>query len=127
MKDLQIQKTTQTPEINFNAETGQLCFTGRSLPEDSARFYQVVFEWISKYFENLPEKTEVTFELDYFNTSSAKAIFSIIVKLDELYKTSYPITIKWFFDEDDEDMKDLGTEYQELFTIPISLIAKIDE
>lgn len=127
MKDLQIQKTTQTPEINFDAKTGLLSFTGRSLPEDSARFYQVVFEWLSKYFDNLPEKTEVTFELDYFNTSSAKAIFSIIVKFDELYKTSYPITITWFFDEDDEDMKDLGTEYQELFTIPISLIAKIDE
>ena len=127
MKDLQIPKTTQTPEINFNAKTGQLSFVGRSLPEDSARFYQVVFEWLSIYFDNLPKETKVTFELDYFNTSSAKVIFSIIVKLDELYKTSYPITITWIFEEDDEDMKDLGTEYRELFTTPISLISKVDE
>jgi len=127
MKDLHIDKTTQTPKIDFNAKTGQLYLSGRSLPEDSAKFYQVVFNWLDTYVKNLPVSTEVRFKLDYFNTSSAKAIFSIIVRFDELYKKDYPISIKWYYDEDDEDMKDLGEEYQDLFTIPIHLIMQMDE
>ena len=127
MKNLNIERTRQTPELNFNAQTGLLKFAGRSLPEDSAKFYETVFKWLKEYFGNLPVSTDVQFELDYFNTSSAKAIFSIIVKFDELFQKDYPISIKWFYDEDDEDMKDLGEEYKELFTIPIHLIKKKDE
>ncbi len=125
MNNLFIEKTTHTPEINFNAETGLFKFLGRSLPEDSATFYKVVFDWLNQYLENLAPKTEIKFELDYFNTSSAKAIFTFLVKFDALYKKSHPISIQWFYDEEDEDMRDLGQEYKDLFKMPIQLI-KID-
>jgi len=126
MDNLFIEKTNRTPKISLNKETGQLSFKGRSLPEDSAAFYKPVFEWLNQYTQNLPTKTDVLFELDYFNTSSAKAIFSIFVKLDELFQTSHPISIRWNYDEEDEGMKDLGEEYQDLFKIPIQLV-KIEE
>ena len=124
MKNIEIEKTNQTPEIKLNANTGVLSFIGRSLPEDSTKFYEDVFKWIDEYSNNLAQKTLVIFELDYFNTSSAKAIFSIIVKFDKLFQSSYPIEIKWYYDDDDEDMKELGKEYTELFEIPIELIEK---
>ena len=127
MKNLEIKKTNQTPEIHLNAETGILSFSGRSLPEDSAQFYKVVFDWLNQYIENLHQTTDVIFEMDYFNTASAKAIFSIIIKLDELYKTDYPVTIRWMHDDDDDDMKELGEEYQDLFKIPIKIIAQKNE
>lgn len=127
MKNLKITKTNQTPEINLNADTGILSFSGRSLPEDSAQFYKVVFDWLNQYIENLHQTTDIIFEMDYFNTASAKAIFSIIIKLDELFKTDYPVTISWMHDDDDDDMKELGEEYQDLFTIPIKLIAQNNE
>jgi hypothetical protein len=124
MKNIEIEKTNQTPEIKLNAQTGELSFIGRSLPEDSTTFYEEVFKWIDDYSNNLADKTLVIFELDYFNTSSAKAIFSIIVKFDKLFQSSYPIKIQWLFDDDDEDMKELGKEYKELFKIPIELVEK---
>ena len=127
MKNLEIKKTNQTPEISLNADTGILSFSGRSLPEDSAQFYKIVFDWLNQYIENLHQTTDVIFEMDYFNTASAKAIFSIIIKLDELYKTNYPVTISWMHDDDDDDMRELGEEYQDLFKIPIKLIAQNNE
>jgi len=127
MKQLQIKRTKQTPEINCNAETGELSFLGRSLPEDSASFYQVVFDWLNEYIQELPSSTKVKFELDYFNTSSAKAIFSLILKFENLFKQNHSITIDWLYDEDDEDMRDLGKEYQDLFKMPIRLIEKTNE
>ena len=127
MNNYKTEKTTQTPEISLNAITGDLSFSGRSLPEDSSVFYKPVFSWLDEYTMNPAEKTSVIFGLDYFNTASAKAIFSIIVKFNELSKNNHPISINWLYDEDDEDMKELGEEYQDLFSISIELIANKDE
>ncbi len=127
MDNYKTKKTTQTPEISLNAITGDLSFLGRSLPEDSSVFYKPVFSWLDEYTMNPAKKTSVIFGLDYFNTASAKAIFSIIVKLDKLSKNNHQININWLYDEDDEDMKELGEEYQDLFSIPLELIANKDE
>ena len=127
MDKLEIAKTNQTPEVNLDATAGNLSFHGRSLPEDSSIFYQPVFSWLEKYLENPAKKTSVVFDLDYFNTASAKAIFTIIIKLDKLYKNSHSISIKWYYEDDDEDMKELGEEYQDLFSIPIELTVNKDE
>jgi len=124
MKNLEIKRTNQTPEIILNAETGVFSFKGRSLPEDSAKFYQSVISWLDEYENNLNKQTQVIFELDYFNTASAKAIFSTIIKFDKLFKNGHTIKIDWLYDEDDEDMMELGKEYKELFKIDIELISK---
>ena len=127
MKHLEISKTSHTPAISLNASTGVLSFIGRSLPENSTAFYKPVLKWIDEYSENLPEKTEVTFQLDYFNTASAKALFTIIEKMDKLVENNHSIVIKWRYDFEDEDMNELGKEYQELFKTPILLIAVTNE
>ena len=127
MDNYKTKKTSQTPEISLNAITGDLSFLGRSLPEDSSVFYKPVFSWLDEYTMNPAKKTSVIFGLDYFNTASAKAIFSIIVKFDKLSKNNHQININWLYDEDDEDMKELGEEYQDLFSIPIELIANKNE
>ena len=127
MNNYKTEKTSQTPAISLDAKTGHLSFSGRSLPEDSSVFYKPVFSWLEEYTKNPAEKTSVIFGLDYFNTASAKAIFSIIVKFDKLFENNQPVSINWLYDEDDEDMKELGEEYQDLFSIPIKLIANKDE
>lgn len=127
MKHLEILKTSHTPEISLNASTGLLSFIGRSLPENSTAFYKPIFKWLDLYSENLPEKTEVIFQLDYFNTASAKALFTIIEKMDKLVENYHSVVIKWRYDAEDEDMNELGKEYQELFKTPILLIAITNE
>lgn len=127
MKNLEIQPTNQTPLVKLNAQTGKLFFSGRSLPEDSAAFYKVVFEWISQYIEKAKNPTQLTFNLEYFNTASAKAIFSIFNKFEEQFKKNKPVSVSWCYDIDDEDMRDLGLEYCDLFTMPIELIVNKSE
>lgn len=127
MEHLEISKTPHTPAISLNASTGMLSFIGRSLPENSTAFYKPIFKWLDLYSEHLPAKTEVTFQLDYFNTASAKALFTIIEKLDKLVQNHHSIIIKWRYDIEDEDMNELGKEYQELFKTPILLIAISNE
>ncbi|MBN2669205.1 MAG: DUF1987 domain-containing protein [Bacteroidales bacterium] len=122
MKNLFIEKTSQKPEINFNPETGILAISGRSLPEDSSQFYKPVMDWLKIYFEQPYENTKLVFKMDYFNTASAKAIFSIFNKCEMQFKEGLDISVEWWYDKDDEDMKELGDEYVDLFTMPIQLL-----
>jgi len=127
MENLNIIKTTQTPKVSFDAQKGTLYISGRSLPEDSSKFFKPLFTWLDKYFENPQKETFAKFELDYFNTSSAKAIFSILMKLEKMNYSGHPISIEWLYDADDEDMFDLGEEYKDLFKMPIELVRKDNE
>jgi hypothetical protein len=127
MDNLNIEKTTQTPKVIFDAQKGTLVISGRSLPEDSSKFYHPLFKWLDNYFENPQIKTFTKFELDYFNTSSAKAIFSLLMKLEKAHYSGHPVSVEWFYDSDDEDMFELGDEYRGLFKMPIVLVKKSNE
>jgi hypothetical protein len=121
MQNLLIKKTSQTPEIRLDAEKGELCFCGRSLPEDASGFYKPVFDWINNFTSESPRKCFIRFELDYFNTASAKSIFAILNKLEQMNHLGTNMVIEWWFDAEDEDMRDLGKEYIDLFTVNIVL------
>ena len=46
MEHLIIDKTDDTPAIDFNPGTKELKISGRSLPEDVTSFYQPVLNWL---------------------------------------------------------------------------------
>ncbi|MCQ2973625.1 MAG: DUF1987 domain-containing protein [Bacteroidales bacterium] len=121
MESLIIEKTNDTPSINFNIETGIFRISDTSWPEDAKRFYTPILEWLKKYFE--APKPEIVFEFDfnYFNTSSAKIISKILKMLKDNFDKSN-IKIKWFYDVDDLDMKKAGERYSELLEIKFEFI-----
>jgi SiaC family regulatory phosphoprotein len=53
------------------------------------------------------------FELIYFNSSSAKAIMLLLEKLDKLAARKASVTINWYYDEEDDTMRELGAEFGE--------------
>jgi hypothetical protein len=55
-------------------------------------------------------------ELEYFNTSTSKYILAIFEKLDELYSNGFNVIVYWY--HSDEDMYDLGTDYQMMLHMP---------
>jgi len=117
MKDLHLEKTIKTPYIHFNAINGHLVIEGRSIPEDAYSFYTPVYRWLERFNQECKEDTLVEFKLEYFNTSSSKCILEIL-KILEKRKVS-KVDIKWFYEEDDEDMLDSGKDYKHLLSLPI--------
>lgn len=107
MNALHITETKRTPAINFDAQEGQLEISGyRSMPELSFKFYEPVLEWVNEYVEN-PSSTAtiISFKLDYFNTTSGKCFVQILKKLDNLAEKGHNVVLKWYYEEDDEDME----------------------
>jgi hypothetical protein len=114
MSNLNIPATERSPEINFNFDQHSLRVRGESYPEDVSAFYGPVFAALDGYLEKLGTGTcSFEFELIYFNSSSAKAIMSLLEKLDEAAANGASVTINWHYDAEDDTMQELGEEFSE--------------
>jgi len=122
MEGLKLESTNLTPLISFDADTGKLELKGRSIPENSLEFYRPVFDWLDKYVANPQPKTIVEVQFDYFNTSSSKCILDILKRIDKIDEAGEDVLIKWFYDENDEDMMEAGEDYSDLLEAPFDLI-----
>lgn len=122
MEILRIEPTNLTPFVLLDG-SGNLELSGRSIPENSLEFYQPVYEWLDAYLENPLDKTIFEVKLDYFNTSSSKCILDILKKIDKLESKGLDVLVKWYYNENDEDMKEAGEDYGDLLDAPFELIA----
>ena len=122
MEALIIESSNLTPEIKFDATQGLFEMKGRSIPENSLEFYQPVYEWLDAYITQPNEKTVLHVQFDYFNTSSSKCILDILKRIDKLEDMDKDVLIKWYYDENDEDMMEAGEDYSDLLEAPFELI-----
>lgn len=115
MNTLSIKATEDTPGINFDATTGVLEISGRSLPEDAAGFYKPVLDWLKQYVSSAKANSSLAMKLEYFNTASSKIILDIFNIIEKITADKKVI---WYFDKDDEDMQEAGEEFSEIVNIP---------
>lgn len=123
MKDLIINGEAKTPTIKFDFQNGNLLISGRSIPENSVEFYEPVISWLDEYKTSSGNELAIDIKLEYFNTSSSKCILDLFKKLEELKDASKEINIKWYYEEDDEDMEEAGQDFQAIINVPMELIS----
>ncbi len=115
MKDLILKGTKQTPFVSFNASSGKLELSGRSIPENSFEFYNPLLEWLSEYKTNALAESGIRIYLEYFNTSSSKYILELLKKLKEINEIEgKSVNVEWCYDQDDEEMMETGEDYEEV-------------
>lgn len=126
MENFYLEATNKTPKISLNAQTGKLEVIGRSIPENSYKFYEPVLQWLDRYIDQPAESTELVFKLDYFNTSSSMYILGMLKKLEFLYKQGSQVLVKWYYDAEDEDMMQTGEDLKQIVRVPIEMV-EIDQ
>jgi hypothetical protein len=127
MKNFYLEATPKTPKLDFNSEEGVFEISGRSIPENSIEFYKPLLDWLDNYIEKPKEKTDMIVKLEYFNTSSSKCLVEIFRRLEKLQKEGSNTTIKWFYDEEDEDMQESGEDFKEIIKLPIEMVMISEE
>jgi hypothetical protein len=120
LENLNIEGSSNIPTIEFNAQTGKLNIVGKSILENSIRFYTPILEWIRLYCVNPAEITELHIKMEYFNTSTSKYILSIMSELGNIYNDGKNVCVFWYFA--DEDMRELGEDYDEMLDVPFKLL-----
>lgn len=112
MKEFQsilIEQTPRTPQIDLNRFTGELVFSGKSIPENANKVYEPVFNWVSEYILNARPTTNIRLNLEYFNTATSLWLAKILKVLVQIKQTEYIIILHLYLEIDDyEDIEDFG-------------------
>ncbi|MCT4582586.1 MAG: DUF1987 domain-containing protein [Flavobacteriales bacterium] len=127
MEALKLELTENTPKIVLDHTTHALEFEGDSRPEDVQKFFQPVMNWLNDYESYVQSAGDVTlnanFKLEYFNSSSAKYIMDIILKLGKIAEPgNVTLNINWHYDEMDEDMLDAGEEFEDMLDVEFNFV-----
>ena len=113
-----------TPSVLMDPQNGLIELKGKSIPENSYEFYAPLYDWLDGYMASPNEKTTVTLAMEYFNTSSSKEFMKFMGQLESLYKSgTTELSIKWIYEEDDEEMMEMGESLEKEVDIPMEIIA----
>jgi hypothetical protein len=114
MDNLIVEATKSTPYVHFDAGKRLLEITGESYPENAAKFYGPLFDWLRRFLDSgNSEPLEVNLEIIYFNSSSSKALMVFFEMLEEAAVKGMQIVANWRYHEDNETALECGEEFKE--------------
>ncbi|MDG1518516.1 MAG: DUF1987 domain-containing protein [Flavobacteriales bacterium] len=128
MKSLRVKKGDTTPELDFDVDKMEFLLEGESRSEDVLIFYEPIINWLTNFKEwflknESSKKLDFHFKLEYYNSLSAKFIFSIFKILKEMQVKGLEINVFWFYDVLDEDLLECGEEYEKILGFKFEYIA----
>lgn len=115
---MNIEGTEQTPKVILDKENNKFEISGSSFPTKTKEFYARIHAWIDNYVKEPNDKTEFVFKLDYYDTSSSKMIYELLIKLDKLLDADCEAKVNWLYAEDDVDMREDGEDYSSIVKVP---------
>ncbi|EPR37682.1 protein of unknown function DUF1987-containing protein [Desulfovibrio sp. X2] len=123
MPSLDIEKTSTSPRIRYDAATCTLLMVGESYPENSFEFFEPVLACVR---EALAESSTFTFDIDvsYMNSSSTKCILDLLDLMEEAAEKGTTVTVTWRYDTDNPRALDLAEEFREEVTFPFNLLPR---
>ena len=123
---LTIEGKRRSLRVDINTDTGVFLFAGVSLPENTNTFFEPILMELQSYFSDPKPTTNINFYVEYLNTSSALFLRRIVMLAEEhLDKTI--VNVKWYFEEDDDDIKEFGVDFKSIFKkIEVDLIEIIE-
>jgi len=122
MNDLYLKKSFNSPEVEFISASGELSIEGRSIPEDPGEFFDRLINWLNEYFLNPVEVTVMNIKLEYINSGSSKYLLEVLRIMKVNHEKGRKILLKWYFEEGDESIEELGQHYEQTIQIPFELI-----
>ena len=121
IEDLFIERTPKTPQIDLNAITGDLIFHGKSIPENAAKIYEPVMNWLKEYVTKPKPITNLRLNLEYYNTTSSIWLTKIIKALLHIGDPEFTLIIHLYLPYEDYDEINEFEDLKDAF-LPISSI-----
>jgi len=117
MEDIVREQSKKTPEVILKSD-GYIRISGRSIHEDPDTFFDPLVRWVEAYIQNPRPVTTVNIVLEYFNSSSAKYILTMLQILSTIVEAGKELQINWYYEEGDDDILERGQYYSSVLGIP---------
>lgn len=118
-----IEGSRKTPKIDFNFRTGEMILTGVSLPENAAKIYEPLLEWIGEYIKSPQLVTNFRLNLEYYNSATTLWLAKIIKALSRIKGDGYLLFIHMYMNIEDFD----ELEADEVKDLMASLMNIVDD
>jgi hypothetical protein len=119
--DLHILPASNRPEFLLSL-SGVLEIRGRALLADEDEVVNQVLNWIDVYLDNPAEITTVIIGFEYLNSFSTLILVNILKKLSAVIQHPKKLVIRWFYEEDDDDIIERGQAISTIISCPIEFI-----
>jgi hypothetical protein len=108
---LEKEKTGSTPYVLIDEEKKHIRIEGESYHENVIEFFKEVNDWLN----NRTELDGFTFDCEmlYFNSSTAKLLFNMLMHMDDLAADGNKITVNWITTADNDIIIECGEDFQE--------------
>ena len=113
-----IEGSDRTPVISIDTDIGLVSIKGIMIPENPISHFEIFSSQIHDLYEQM-KCLKLEFELEYFNTASAKYLYDLLKSL----KDKNNIEVIWRYEEDDEDILETGKEYESLTGLQFTFIS----
>jgi len=117
-----LQGTKTTPQTLMN--DGYWRISGNAFPVEKKNFFNEFNKQVDIYLKKPAIKTIVEISLSYVNAEAKRSIIEFFNQLEILNNQGFKVDVKWWYEKDDEDVKELGEIYKSMFTFEIDLISK---
>lgn len=122
---LRIESTNELPEIFLDSYNSTLNFSGISKPENIFELFKTIMNWIEESKKDFKNEIICNFYFKYVNTSSKKMIFELLQELKKIAKEKeMPLVINWSHRKIDDDILEIGTEFEELISHNFNYLIK---
>jgi len=123
---LKVAETESTPHVLFDESKSIFEISGASYPENASKFYKPILEWIDFNGKWFKSGSKWKFYFEYISSSSHKMVYEILCRLDTLHKSGKKISIIWLYDDEEDDIVELGEDYASLVSLPFEIIPKVN-
>lgn len=114
MQNIIIASSERTPEINLDFVNGRFSIKGEAYPEDAAIFFGPLLIAVKEYLQAKPAgEVIMDIHLEYFNSSSAKALMNLLKIMDESAAKGVGVVVYWYYNRDDDTMQEHGEDLSE--------------
>jgi len=130
MRKLIIDKTASSPKVILDPDKKVFEISGESRPPDVGSFYGEILSWLDDYSIYLLKSQEskdpvvFNFDLEYFNSSSAKYILDFCKQMATVRSKGPSIEVRWQYEKDDADMLEAGKEMSRIAKLPFEFVRK---
>jgi hypothetical protein len=124
MNRLVLEGSPSTPSVDFDPGTGLLRIAGESFPENAAKFYAPLLDWIREFMAQ-KEIPPVMLECDilYFNSSTSKILMNLFDVLESQSLLGRGVAVRWLCRPGNETAAECGEEFKEdLESLPFEIV-----
>lgn len=121
MEAINILGTRNTPSVTYDDQARTFSVIGNSIPENASEFYAPIMNWLKAELPDMQDGTIFQFSLPYFNSSSLKALYLVLMEIKKEMHTGKQFSAIWHIEEGDDFMSEAAETFAEMTEIEFTL------